>query len=116
MTIQQTNTITWDDFMRLELRSGTILSATINEKAHKPAYILQIDLGELGVRQSSAQITAHYTPEKLIGKQVLCVCNFAAKNIAGIHSEVLVTGAYDADGKVVLAGFDLPLPDGSRLA
>jgi tRNA-binding protein len=108
--------IEWDDFERVELRVGTIVSAEVNEKAKKPAYVLQVDLGEHGIKHSSAQITAHYVCDELIGRQVLCVCNFAPKRIAGVRSEVLVTGVYDADNKVVLAGFDKPLPNGARLA
>ncbi len=108
--------IDWSDFERVELRVGTLLSARLNEKAHKPAYVLEVDLGPLGVKASSAQITAHYTPGELIGRQVLCVCNFAPKRIAGVRSDVLVTGAYDEQQRVVLAGFDRPLPNGARLA
>lgn len=107
--------IEWADFERVELRVGTVRTAELNPKANRPAYVMTIDLGELGVKASSAQLTAHYTPEQLIGRQVLCVCNFAPKRIAGVKSEVLVTGAYDAQG-VVLAGFDHPVPDGARLA
>ncbi|WP_314406978.1 tRNA-binding protein [Pseudomonas kuykendallii] len=110
------SSITWEDFQRVELRVGTLLSARLNEKANKPAYVLEVDLGELGVKTSSAQITAHYAAEDLPGRQVLCVCNFEPKRIAGVRSEVLVTGVYDADGKVVLAGFDKPLVNGARLA
>ncbi len=109
-------TIEWQDFERVELRVGTLLSARINDKAIKPAYVLEVDLGELGVKTSSAQLTAHYSAEELIGRQVLCVCNFAPKRVAGVRSEVLVTGVYDQDGKVVLASFDRPLPNGARLA
>lgn len=108
--------IEWDDFLRVELRVGTVLSARPNEKAVKPAYVLEIDLGERGVKTSSAQLTAHYAAAELVGRQVLCVCNFPSKRIAGVRSEVLVTGVHDAEGKVVLAGFDRPLPDGARLA
>jgi len=108
--------IEWQDFERVELRVGTLISAVLNEKASKPAYVLQVDLGELGIRTSSAQITAHYRTDELLGRQVLCVCNFAPKRIAGVSSEVLVTGVYDSDDKVVLAGFDRPLPNGARLA
>ena len=78
--------------------------------------MLEVDLGELGIKTSSAQLTAHYSCVQLVGRQVLCVCNFAAKRIAGVRSEVLVTGVYDADNKVVLASFDKPLPNGARLA
>ncbi len=108
--------IEWQDFERVELRVGTLISAAPNAKATKPAYVLQVDLGELGIRTSSAQLTAHYRADELVGRQVLCVCNFAPKRIAGVRSEVLVTGVYDSDGKVVLASFDKPLPNGARLA
>ncbi len=108
--------IEWDDFERVELRVGTVLSAEPNPKAVKPAYVLRVDLGDAGVKTSSAQLTAHYGSDELIGRQVLCVCNFAPKRIAGVRSEVLVTGIHDADGKVVLASFDRPLPNGARLA
>lgn len=107
--------IEWEEFQRVELRVGTVLSAALNEKALKPAYVLQVDLGELGVKQSSAQLTAHYQCAQLLGRQVLCVCNLAAKRIAGVRSEVLVTGVYDADNKVVLASFDKPVANGARL-
>lgn len=110
------DTIEWQDFERVDLRVGTIIHVEPNAKARKPAYILRIDLGPLGVKTSSAQITAHYGVDELLGKQVLCVCNFAPKSIAGVRSEVLVTGVYDSDDRVVLAGFDKPLPNGSRLA
>lgn len=109
-------TIEWQDFERVELRVGTLLSAHLNEKAIKPAYVLEVDLGELGVKMSSAQITSHYDADELVGRQVLCVCNFAPKRVAGVRSEVLVTGVHDQDGKVVLASFDKPLPNGARLA
>lgn len=108
--------IEWQDFEKVALRVGTIRSARANEKAVKPAYVLEVDLGELGIKTSSAQVTAHYSLSELIGRQVLCVCNFAPKRIAGARSEVLVTGAYDSDNRVVLAGFDKPLPNGARLA
>jgi len=108
--------IEWQDFERVELRVGTVISAAPNAKATKPAYVLQVDLGELGIRTSSAQLTAHYRAGELVGRQVLCVCNFAPKRVAGVRSDVLVTGVYDSDGKVVLASFDKPLPNGARLA
>ena len=109
-------TIEWQDFERVELRVGTLLSARPNDKAIKPAYVLEVDLGELGVKTSSAQLTTHYSAAELVGRQVLCVCNFSPKRVAGVRSEVLVTGVYDQDGKVVLASFDRPLPNGARLA
>ncbi|SFT77417.1 tRNA-binding protein [Pseudomonas marincola] len=108
--------IQWEDFQRIELRVGTIISAQPNSKALKPAFVLQVDLGDLGIKTSSAQITAHYQADQLIGRQVLCVCNFAAKRVAGVRSEVLVTGVYDDQQRVVLAGFDRPLANGARLA
>ncbi|HEM6844889.1 tRNA-binding protein [Providencia rettgeri] len=108
--------IEWDDFTRVEMRVGTIVSAQINSKAKKPAYVMEVDLGESGIKCSSAQITVNYTPEDLIGKRVLCVCNFEVKRIAGIKSEVLITGAPDETGAIVLAEFNLPLPNGALLA
>ena len=107
--------IDWADFEKVELRVGTVLSAELNPKARNPSYVLTVDLGALGERTSSAQITVHYRPDELVGRQVLCVCNFEPKRIAGVRSEVLVTGAYDDDGAVVLAGFDRSVPNGTRL-
>jgi tRNA-binding protein len=108
--------IDWSDFQRVELRVGTIVEAMPHPRAKKPAYVLRIDLGPLGTKTSSAQITDYYDAERLLGRQVLCVCNLAPKIVAGITSEVLVTGVYDEDDKVVLARFDRPVPNGSRLA
>lgn len=107
--------IEWSDFEKVELRVGTVVTAEPNPTARTPAYVLTVDLGELGVRTSSAQVTDHYAADELPGRQVLCVCNFAPKRIAGVTSEVLVTGAYDEAGSVVLAGFDHPVPNGTRL-
>ena len=109
-------TIEWSDFERVELRVGTIRTAEPNERARKPSYVVTVDLGEHGIRTSSAQITEHYTAEDLVGRQVLCVCNLEPKLVAGVKSEVLVTGVPDEQGAVVLTTVDEPVPNGSRLA
>lgn len=108
-------TISWHDFERVELRVGTILRAEIFPEARKPAYKLWIDFGELGVKQSSAQITAHYAVENLPGKQVLAVVNFGPRQIGPFISEVLTTGLPDTDGSVILVGPDHPVPNGAKL-
>ena len=95
--------INYDDFKKVLIKVGTVLEVKINEKARKPSLVLKVDFGkEIGVKQSSAQITHYYTPEKLIGKQVIGVCNFAEKNIAGVVSQVLILGSIDAEGRVTL--------------
>lgn len=94
--------ITWDDFMKLDIRSGTIIEVSDFPKARKPAYKLKIDFGALGIKQSSAQITAHYTKEDLLQQQVLAVVNFPPKQIADFISECLVLGVYDENHEVVL--------------
>ncbi len=95
--------ITYDDFKKVQLKVGTVLEVKKNEKAKKPSLVLKVDFGnEIGIKQSSAQITHFYNSENLVGKQVIGVCNFPTKNIAGIISEVLVLGAIERDGKVVL--------------
>jgi len=109
--------ISWNDFQAIELRVGTIVQAEVFKQARKPAYILHVDFGsELGIRKSSAQITVHYTPESLIGRQVVAVTNFPPKQIGPLKSQCLVTGFYDADGAVVLCTPDQRVPNGSRLA
>ena len=91
------------DFKKVQIKLGTILEVKNNKKARKPSLVLKIDFGEgVGIKQSSAQITHYYNKESLIGKQVVGVCNFLAKNIAGVVSEVLILGAIEKDGKVVL--------------
>ncbi len=95
--------ITYEDFEKIQIATGTILEASVNEKAKKPAYVLKIDFGnKIGVKTSSAQITNYYKTNELINKQVMAICNFPPRNIAGINSEVLILGAIEQDGKVVL--------------
>ena len=105
----------FDDFLKLDIRVGTIVSAKNFEKARKPAYQLEVDLGgELGIRRSSAQITEQYRPEELIGKQVLAVVNFPPRQIANFFSEILVLGTY-SEGGVVLIRPDKPVKNGDKL-
>ena len=106
---------TFDDFMKLDIRVGTITEAKVFEKARKPAYQLVVDLGgEIGLKRSSAQITDHYTPEELVGKQVLAVVNFPPRQIANFVSEILVLGTY-SEGGVVLITPDKPVKNGDKL-
>lgn len=108
--------IEWSDFMKVELRVGRIIAAEAFPEARKPAYKLQIDFGgEVGIRKSSAQITALYTPETLIGKQVVAVINFPEKQIGRFMSECLVTGLHDASGNVSLCVPEHEVPLGTRL-
>ena len=95
--------ITYEDFIKVQIRVGTVLSVINNEKARQPALVLEIDFGEdIGVKISSAKITHYYNSDNLVGRQVIAVCNFPNKNIAGIVSEVLILGAIEEDDKVVL--------------
>lgn len=109
-------TIGYDDFLAVDIRIGTIVEARPFPEARKPAYILMIDFGpELGIRKSSAQITVHYRPEGLVGRQVMAVCNFPPRQIGPVRSEVLTLGFHDANGDVVLANVDRPVPNGERM-
>ena len=106
---------TFDDFMKLDIRVGTVVEARVFPKARRPAYQLRVDFGEeLGVKKSSAQITDHYAPEELIGRQVLAVVNFPPRQIANFFSEILVLGTY-SEGGVVLIAPDRPVRNGDRL-
>ena len=106
----------FDDFLKLDIRCGTIIDAQPFPEARKPAVKLEIDFGaSYGRRKSSAQITAHYQPETLVGKKVLAVVNFPPRQIGPFISEVLTLGLPDADGEVVLVVPDKPVPDGVKL-
>ena len=95
--------ITYEEFSKIQIRVGTVLSLRKNEKARQPALVIEVDFGkEIGIKTSSAKITHYYNSENLVGKQIIAVCNFPTKNIAGIISEVLILGALEKDGKVVL--------------
>ena len=108
--------IGWEDFAKVQLRVGRVLSAEIFAQARKPAYVLRVDFGpELGVRKSSAQLTVHYRPEDLVGRLVVAVVNFPTKQIGPLMSECLVTGFHDADGAVALCVPDRDVPLGARL-
>lgn len=108
--------ITFDDFMAVDIRAGTITRAEPFPEARKPAYKLWVDFGpEIGEKKSSAQITVHYTPEELIGRQVMAVVNFPPRQIGPVMSEILVLGVYDDAGAVVLLAPDKPVPNGGRM-
>jgi len=95
--------ITYDVFDKVDIRVGTVVSVKINKKARKPSLVIEVDFGrEIGIKQSSAQITHYYNEENLKGKQVIGICNFPEKNIAGIVSQVLILGSIDKEGKVIL--------------
>ncbi len=109
-------TIGFDDFLKVEIRAGTVVRAEPYLEARKPAIKLWVDFGDpLGVRQTSAQLTVHYTPEALVGRQVAAVVNFPTKQIGKFMSEVLVLGFPDTEGAVVLLVPDKPVPNGGRM-
>lgn len=108
--------ITYEEFAKVDLRSGTVVKAEPFPKARKPAYKVWVDFGsELGVKQTSAQITTHYKPEELIGKQIIGCVNLGTKNIAGFISEFLLVGFSDESGAICLATTDKVLPNGQKL-
>lgn len=117
LIFMRTETISWQDFEKVELRAGTILEVRDFPKAKKPAYQLVVDLGEtVGIKQSSAQLTKLYSKEDLLGRQVICVTNFAPRQIANFVSEILITGFILPDGEVVLSSIERPVPNGTLLA
>ena len=110
------DTISFDDFLKVDIRAGTIVEAVPFPEARKPAYKLKIDFGdEIGVKKSSAQITAHYEAEALVGRQVMAVVNFPPRQIGPFMSEVLTLGTSDNAGDIVLLGLDQAVPNGSRM-
>lgn len=110
------DTIGLEDFQKVDIRTGTILEAELNPKARKPAYVMSIDFGELGISKSSAQLTANYEATDLVGKQIVAVVNFPAKRIAGVKSEVLVLGALSDTKDVVLLEPGLEVENGMRIS
>lgn len=107
--------IAWEDFAKIEMRVGTVLSSELFKEARKPALKLMIDFGNYGIKKSSAQLTNQYRPEELIGKQLVAVVNFPPKQIATLKSECLVLGAVGENGEVTLMQPERPVPDGTRI-
>ena len=109
--------ITYEDYSKVEIKIGTVLSVKINEKARKPSLVVEVDFGtDIGIKKSSAQITHYYNEQNLVGKQVIGVCNFPKKNIAGVVSEFLILGAIEKDGKVVLVNPSQKVENGLEIA
>lgn len=107
--------ISWEDFEKVEIRVGTIVDVQDFPEARRPAYKIKVDLGELGIKKSSAQVTVLYKKEDILGKQVLCVCNFPPKQIGSYMSEILVTGFYNENNEVVLSTVERAVPNGSLM-
>lgn len=114
LDLSPSGTVSVEQFFGCDLRVGTVLTCVPNAKARKPAYVLTLDFGPLGIKTSSAQITALYTPQQLIGRQLLAVVNFAPRKVADITSECL-TLAVDGDGGLVLLGVERPVANGARV-
>jgi len=109
-------TISYEDFLKVDIRTGTVVEASPFPEARKPAILMMIDFGpEIGIRKSSAQITTRYTPLELVGRQVMAVVNFPPRQIGPIRSEVLTLGFEDEEGAIVLAAIDTSVPNGKRL-
>ena len=109
--------IAYEDYSKVEIKVGTVLSVKKNEKARKPSLVLEVDFGkEIGIRKSSAQITHYYNEQNLVNKQVIGVCNFPEKNIAGVVSQVLILGSIDKEGRVILVHPSQPSENGLPIA
>jgi len=108
--------ITYEDFRKVQIHVGTVLSVKNNEKARQPALVLEVDFGgNIGIKTSSAKITHYYNPGNLVGEQIIAVCNFPTKNIAGVISEILILGAIEKDGKVVLVHLPQKVENGLKV-
>ena len=108
--------ITYEDFRKVDIRVGTVLSLRKNEKARQPALVLEVDFGKnIGIKTTSAKITHYYNSDNLVGEQIIAVCNFPTKNIAGVISEILILGAIEKDGKVVLVHLPQKVENGLKV-